>query len=255
MDAKTIEKQLATRYLKAKIRVDPHNYKVSDRLLISNKLRTSEGYSAFHRPLLTEYQLHDILDLSRGCADGWFPGMGLRVDDVCANNGSALPFPYASPFLFTRFNNLVLELHTLEQCCDERKTNTARFLASPAFDALMEMMLLMTSPESITPYLHSAIEKENAGRALSEVMDMAFERVAIANEFVPAFADDDLPGMGNDYVMLTFNWSPTDFPDIAPKANVRREISAKLAYFYAMETVYMLNKSVFGDKELSLIHI
>lgn len=252
MDAKTVERQLATRFLKAKIRTDPHGYKVSDRLLMITTRRMSEGYSAFSRPLSTEYMLQSILGLDAGIADGWFPGMGLTVDDVNANNSPRkVPEPYAHEFLFTRFNNVVIDLYALESLCSMYGTSASTFLSSTRFDTLMELMLLMTSPESLVPYLPSAIETSNAGLSLCDVIDMKVERGHIAKSYVPAFADDDvdIPGAGNDYVMLTFNWAEDDWPDVAPKANVRREISAKLAYFYAMETIYMLSKNCFSDSE------
>ncbi|WP_322154494.1 hypothetical protein [Paratractidigestivibacter sp.] len=250
MNPKTVERQLATRFLKAKIRTDPHGYKVSDRILMISTRRMSEGYSAFRRPLSTEFQLQEILGLDAGIADGWLPGMGLNSDDVGANNApGVVPDPYVHEFLFTRFNNIVVDLYVLEKLCSTYGAVAATFLSGTKFDAFMELMLLMTSSESLTPYLPSAIENSNAGLSLCDVMDMKVEREDIAKSYVPAFADSDLPGAGNDYVMLTFNWAKDDWPNVAPKSSVRREISAKLAYFYAMESIYMLSKSCFSEAE------
>lgn len=250
MDPKTIETQLAVRFLKAKIRTDPHGYKVSERLLLSTSKRMSKGYSAFQRPLDTEFKLQEILELDAGIADGWFPGLGLVSCEVRANNAAGIiPTPYSYDFIFTRFNNIVVDMQALEDLCRTYSASAKAFLNSTKFDTFMKLMLLMTSPESLVPYLPSALEKSNEALSLSDVMDLRVERKHLAKNYVPAFANDSRAGVGNDYVMLMFNWTKDDWADVMPKSNVRREISAKLAYFYAMETLYALSKTCIDEIE------
>lgn len=246
MLTKDYERMTATRYLSAKIRMNPRGYKVTDRLLFIGSDNAARAYSAFHRNFSTEWELHDILELSAGYSDAWFPGCGMTGDKVL----ESLRYnkaPYTFPFLFTKFNNMVVYVPALRHLC-VIEAEERLFVESKDFDALMQLMVGVTSSDSITPYLPCLCMHVSENDPLHVVADMKHERESMAKSFVPAFGSDvRTAGVGNDYAMMVFDWNPNKIPDAEPNAAARRAIAAKLSFLYAMESLYVLSRDRFGD--------